>query len=196
MKKWGLLLAGMLFLSACSEEEAKPAETEEKEEAAAEQEQVEMTESGFITQIRNDKVLVNNIYFAVDEEVTVDSTDGSESTEAVLSDIRTGMKVDIAYNGPLEQAFPLQAEADSITILNDAESVKQSEALQAYINKEQVASLLILGQPIVRDNEIGFLFNNMDTGRMQEVRIDLDTHEYTEGNEEDGPEEENTEDAG
>ena len=196
MKKWGLLLAGMLFLSACSEEEAKPAETEEKEEAAAEKEQVEMTESGFITQIRNDKVLVNNIYFAVDEEVTVDSTDGSESTEAVLSDIRTGMKVDIAYNGPLEQAFPLQAEADSITILNDAESVKQSEALQAYINKEQVASLLILGQPIVRDNEIGFLFNNMDTGRMQEVRIDLDTHEYTEGNEEDGPEEENTEDAG
>lgn len=184
MKKWGLLLAGMLFLSACSEEEAKPAETEEKEEAAAEQEQVEMTESGFITQIRNDKVLVNNIYFAVDEEVTVDSADGSESSEAVLSDIRTGMKVDIVYNGPLEQAFPLQAEADSITILSDAESVKQSEALQAYINKEQIASLLILGQPIVRDNEIGFLFNNMDTGKMQEVRIDLDTHEYTEGNEE------------
>lgn len=185
MKKWGLLLAGMLFLSACSEEEAKPAETEEKEEAAAEQEQVEMTESGFITQIRNDKVLVNNIYFAVDEEVTVDSGNGSDSTEAVLSDIRTGMKVEIDYKGPLEQAFPLQAEAESITILNDAESVKQSEALQAYINKEKLASLLILGQPIVRDNEIGFLFNNMDTGKMQEVRIDLDTHEYTEGNEED-----------
>ncbi len=185
MKKWGLLLAGMLFLSACSEEEAKPAETEEKEETAAEQEQVEMTESGFITQIRNDKVLVNNIYFAVDEEVTVDSGNGSDSTEAVLSDIRTGMKVEIDYKGPLEQAFPLQAEAESITILNDAESVKQSEALQAYINKEQLASLLILGQPIVRDNEIGFLFNNMDTGKMQEVRIDLDTHEYTEGNEED-----------
>ncbi len=185
MKKWGLLLAGMLFLSACSEEEAKPAETEEKEEAAAEQEQVEMTESGFITQIRNDKVLVNNIYFAVDEEVTVDSGNGSDSTEAVLSDIRTGMKVEIDYKGPLEQAFPLQAEAESITILNDAESVKQSKALQAYINKEQLASLLILGQPIVRDNEIGFLFNNMDTGKMQEVRIDLDTHEYTEGNEED-----------
>lgn len=184
MKKWGLLLAAMLFLSACSEEEAKPAETEETEEAAAEQEQVEMTESGFITQIRNDKVLVNNIYFAVDEEVAVDSADGSESSEAVLSDIRTGMKVDIVYDGPLEQAFPLQAEASSITILSDAESVKQSEALQAYINKEQVASLLILGQPIVRDNEIGFLFNNMDTGKMQEVRIDLDTHEYTEGNEE------------
>lgn len=184
MKKWGLLLAAMLFLSACSEEEAKPAETEETEEAAAEQEQVEMTESGFITQIRNDKVLVNNIYFAVDEEVAVDTADGSESSEAVLSDIRTGMKVDIVYNGPLEQAFPLQAEASSITILSDAESVKQSEALQAYINKEQVASLLILGQPIVRDNEIGFLFNNMDTGKMQEVRIDLDTHEYTEGNEE------------
>ncbi|WP_372869555.1 hypothetical protein [Planomicrobium okeanokoites] len=175
----------MLFLSACSEEEAKPAETEEKEETAAEQEQVEMTESGFITQIRNDKVLVNNIYFAVDEEVTVDSGNGSDSTEAVLSDIRTGMKVEIDYKGPLEQAFPLQAEAESITILNDAESVKQSEALQAYINKEQLASLLILGQPIVRDNEIGFLFNNMDTGKMQEVRIDLDTHEYTEGNEED-----------
>ena len=185
MKKWGLLLAGMLFLSACSEEEENPAETEEKEEAAAEQEQVEMTESGFITQIRNDKVLVNNIYFAVDEEVTVDSGNGSDSTEAVLSDIRTGMKVEIDYKGPLEQAFPLQAEAESITILNDAESVKQSEALQAYINKEQLASLLILGQPIVRDNEIGFLFNNMDTGKMQEVRIDLDTHEYTEGNEED-----------
>lgn len=185
MKKWGLLLAGMLFLSACSEEEAKPAETEEKEDTAAEQEQVEMTESGFITQIRNDKVLVNNIYFAVDEEVTVDSGNGSDSTEAVLSDIRTGMKVEIDYKGPLEQAFPLQAEAESITILNDAESVKQSEALQAYINKEQLASLLILGQPIVRDNEIGFLFNNMDTGKMQEVRIDLDTHEYTEGNEED-----------
>lgn len=184
MKKWGLLLAGMLFLSACTDEEAKPAETETKEEVAAEQEQKEMTESGFITQIRNDKVLVNNIYFSIGEEVTVDSTDGSETTDKVLSDIRTGMKVDINYTGPIEQAFPLKAEADSITILNDAESAKQTEALQAYINKEQLASLLILGQPIVRDNEIGFLFNNMDTGHMQEVRINMDTHEYTVGNEE------------
>ena len=189
MKKWGLLLAGVLFLSACSDEEAKPAETEEKEEVAVEQEQKEMTESGFITQVRNDKILINTIYFAVGEDVEVASADGGDTTEAVLSDIRTGMKVDIAYKGPLEQAFPLQAEADSITILNDAESVKQSEALQAYINKEQVASLLILGQPIVRDNEIGFLFNNMDNGQMQEVRIDLDTHEYTVGNGEEEAEE-------
>lgn len=195
MKKWGLLLAGMLFLSACSEKEAKPAETEEKEEVAVEQEQTEMTESGFITQIRNDKVLVNNIYFAVGEEVEVETADGAENKEAVLSDIRTGMKVDIAYKGPLEQGFPLQAEADSITILSDEESLKQTEALQAYINKEQIASLLILGQPIVRDNEIGFLFNNMDTGQMQEVRINMDTHEYTVGNSEEEPEEENTEDA-
>lgn len=186
MKKWGLLIAGMLFLSACSDEEAKPAETEKKEEVAVEQEQKEMTESGFITQIRNDKVLVNNIYFSFAEDVEVDTSGGSETTEAVLSDIRTGMKVDISYNGPLEQAFPLEAEADSITILKDEESVEQSEALQAYINKEQLASLLILGQPIVRDNEIGFLFNNMDTGEMEEVRIDLDTHEYTVG---DGEEE-------
>ncbi|HSJ39288.1 MAG TPA: hypothetical protein VK945_13860 [Planococcus sp. (in: firmicutes)] len=184
MKKLGLLVVGMLFLTACSDEEAKPAETEEKEEVAVEQEQKEMTESGFITQVRNDKVLVNNIYFTVGDEVDVDSADGGENSEAVLSDIRTGMKVDIAYKGPLGQAFPLEAEADSITILKDAESVKQSEALQAYINKEQVASLLILGQPIVRDNEIGFLFSNMDDGQMHEVRIDLDTHEYTVGNEE------------
>ncbi|WP_033543898.1 hypothetical protein [Planococcus sp. CAU13] len=184
MKKWGILVAGMLFLSACTDEEAKPAETESKEEAVAVQEEKEMTESGFITQIRNDKVLVNNIYFSLDEEVAVNSTDGSETTEKVLSDIRTGMKVDINYSGPLGQAFPLQAEADSITILNDAESAKQTEALQAYINKEQLAGLLIMGQPIVRDNEIGFLFNNMDSGQMQEVRINLDTHEYTVGDEE------------
>lgn len=171
------------MLSACSEEEAKPAESEPKEEVAAEQEQKEMTESGFITQIRNDKILVNNIYFAVGEEVTVDSNDGSASTDGVVSDVRTGMKVDITYTGPIEQGFPLQANADSITILSDDESVKESEALQAYINKEKIASLLILGQPIVRDNEIGFLSNNMETGQMQEVRIDLDTHEYTVGNE-------------
>lgn len=194
MKKWGLLVAGMLLLllSACSDEEAKPAETEEKEEVAAEQEQKEMTESGFITQIRNDKVLVNNIYFAVGEDVEVSASGGAEdSGEAVISDIRTGMKVDIAYRGPLEQAFPLEAEAEGITILKDEESVEQSEALQAYINKEQLASLLILGQPIVRDNKIGFLFNNMDTGQMEEVRIDLDTHEYTVGNGEEETEDTN-----
>jgi len=191
LKKWGLILAGMLFLSACSDEEAKPAETEEKEEAAVEQEQKEMTESGFITQIRNDKVLVNNIYFAIAEDVEVSTSGGTESSEAVLSDIRTGMKVDIAYKGPLEQAFPLEAEADSITILKDEESVEQSEALQAYINKEQLASLLILGQPIVRDNEIGFLFSNMDNGQMEEVRIDLDTHEYDVSDEEETEEDTN-----
>lgn len=183
LKKWGILLAGMLVLSACSDDEAKPAETETKEENAAVQEQTEMTESGFITQIRNDKVLVNNIYFSVGEDVTVDSDDGSETTDKVLSDIRTGMKVDIDYKGPLDQVFPLEAEAQGITILNDEESVKQAEALQTYINKEQLASLLIMGQPIVRNNEIGFLFNNMESGEMQEVRINMDTHEYTVGNE-------------
>lgn len=181
----------MLILTACSDEEAKPAETEEKEEVAVEQEQKEMTESGFITQVRNNKVLVNNIYFTVGEEVEVNAADGGETTEAVMSDIRTGMKVDIAYKGPLEQAFPLEAEADSITILKDEDSVKQSEALQAYINKEQLSSLLILGQPIVRDNEIGFLFSNMDNGQMEEVRIDLDTHEYNMSSEEDKEEDTN-----
>lgn len=191
LKKMGILLAGMLLLSACSDEETKPAETETKQETAAAQEQKEMTESGFITQIRNDKMLVNNIYFSIGEDVTVDSNDGSETTDKVLSDIRTGMKVDVHYKGPLEQAFPLEAEAEGITILNDEESVKQAEALQAYINKEQLAGLLIMGQPIVRDNEIGFLFNNMDSGQMQEVRINMDTHEYTTGNDDEEKEEEN-----
>lgn len=175
----------MFFLTACSDEEAKPAETKEKEETAeVEQEQKEMTESGFITQVFDNKVLVNNIYFSIAGDVEVDSTNGSETTDAVVSDIRTGMKVDIDYTGPLKQGFPLEAEADNITILKDDESVKQAEALQAYINKEQLSSLLLVGQPIVRDNEIGFLFSNMDTGEMQEVRIDLDTHDYTVGNEE------------
>ncbi len=200
MKKMSFLLVGLMLLSACSEEEATPVEPEETEEVAVEEEEQEdavekeMTESGFITQIQNDRILVNNVFFTVGEEVEVDSTDGSETSEAVLSDLRTGMKVDVSYTGTLEEGFPLTGEADSITILNDEETLEQTEALQAYINQEQISTLIILGLPIVSDGEIRFLSNDTATGDLQEVRIDLETQEYTIGNNE-GTEEETEETA-
>lgn len=182
VKKWSMFLAGIVLLTACSNEEAAPAEPKEKEPAAEEQQQ-EMTESGFITQVRGEEILVNNIYFKIGEDVKVNFDDGGETAEGAVSDIRTGMKVSVDYTGPLAESFPMQGEANVISILNDEDSASQSEALQEFINKEQVASLIIMGQPIVRDNEIGFLFSNMEDGNMSEVRIDLDTHEYTIGGE-------------
>lgn len=106
-------------------------------------------------------------------------SDGAEVTEAEVRDIRTGMKVSLDYQGPLEESFPMQGEAETVTILKDEDSAKQSEALEAFITKEQLPRLIMMGQPIVRDNEIGFLFNNMETGEISEVRIDLETHDYT-----------------
>jgi hypothetical protein len=181
LKKLTVWMASFLLLAACSSDQAEKPETEEpkKEEVAAEQK--EMTEEGFITQVTESEILVNNIYFAITDKVAVQSDDGTKTSDSKISDIRTGMKVSIDYKGPLAEKFPMEAEADTVTILKDAESVKHSEALQAFINKEKLSSLLMMGQPIVRDNEIGFLFSNMETGDVSEVRVDLDTHEYTIG---------------
>ena len=181
LKKWSLFLAGVLLLAACSNEEAQPAEPEETEEAEMAVDQQGMTEEGFITQVSGEDILVNNIYFTIPEDVKVQFSDGAETTEGVVRDIRTGMKVSMDYQGPLAESFPMQGEAETITILTDEDSVKQSDALEAFINQEQLSRLIMMGQPIVRDNEIGFLFSNMETGEMSEVRIDLDTHEYTIG---------------
>lgn len=186
MKKLGLLIAGMLFLAACSDDKnAEPAAEETappaEQEVAAEQQ--EMTEEGFITQVTADQILVNNIYFDIPEEVSVQLKNGEETTDGVIGDIRTGMKVNVEYKGPLADGFPLEAQADAVSILNDAESKKESEALLSFIEEEQLSRLLMLGQPLVRDNQIGFLFSNMENGKMSEVKIDLDTHEYTIGGE-------------
>lgn len=174
----------MLFLAACSDDTpSQPAAKETapppKQEVAAEQQ--EMTEEGFITQVTADKILVNNIYFDIPEDVAVKLNNGEVPTDGVISDIRTGMKVDITYKGPLADGFPLEGQADVVSILNDAESKKESEALLAFIEGEQLPRLLMLGQPLVRDNKIGFLFTNMENGKMSEVKIDLDTHKYTVG---------------
>ncbi|RAZ68373.1 DUF3221 domain-containing protein [Planococcus maitriensis] len=184
MKKASLFLAGFLLLAGCSDDAApaEPSATEEEPEIAVEQEG--MTEEGFITQIGDGRILINSIYFSVPEDVEVQFAEGGETTEAVISDLRTGMKVSTDYTGPLEESYPMQGEADKITILEDEESKRQSEALQAFINGEQLSKLIILGQPIVRGDEIGFLFNNMETGELTEVRIDMDTLEYTMGNDE------------
>lgn len=186
MKKFGLMIAGLMFLAACSDDnKAEPAAEETappvEQEVAAEQQ--DMTEEGFITQVTADKILVNNIYFDIPEDVAINLKNGEESTEGVISDIRTGMKVNVEYTGPLADGFPLEAQADTVSILNDAESKKESEALLAFIEGEQLSRLLMLGQPLVRDNQIGFLFSNMENGKMSEVKIDLDTHEYTIGGE-------------
>ncbi|MGH2318080.1 DUF3221 domain-containing protein [Planococcus sp. SE5232] len=183
MKKWSLFLAGILLLAACSNEETEPAESEKEDKTEMAVEQKSMTEEGFITQVSGEDILVNNIYFTIPEDVDVQFSDGAETTDGVVRDIRTGMKVSMDYQGPLAESFPMQGEAETITILTDEDSVKQSEALEAFINQEQLSRLIMMGQPIIRDNEIGFLFSNMETGEMSEVRIDLDTHEYTIGGE-------------
>ncbi len=184
LKKFGLMIASLLFLAACSDDNnAAP-----KEEAAAKPaeqevavEQKEMTEEGFITQVTTDQILVNNIYFDIPEDVKVVSMNGEESTDGVISDIRTGMKVNIEYMGPLPEGFPMEGQADVVSIMNDEQSKKESDALSAFIQGEQLPRLLMIGQPLVRDNNIGFLFSNMENGKMSEVKIDLDTHEYTIG---------------
>lgn len=184
LKKFGLMIASLLFLAACSDDNnAAPAEEEkaqpaEKEVAA---EQQEMTEEGFITQVTTDQILVNNIYFDIPEDVKVVSKNGETSVDGVIRDIRAGMKVNIEYMGPLPDGFPMEGQADVVSILNDEESKKESDALSAFIQGEQLPRLLMIGQPLVRDNNIGFLFSNMENGKMSEVKIDLDTHEYTIG---------------
>ncbi|MBD8015639.1 DUF3221 domain-containing protein [Planococcus wigleyi] len=179
MKKWRLFLASVLLLAACSNEEAEPAEKEQADQAEMAVEQKSMTEEGFITQINETDILINSIYFSIPEDVKVQFSDGAEATEAEVRDIRTGMKVSLDYQGPLEESFPMQGEAETVTILTDEDSAKQSEALEAFITKEQLPRLIMMGQPIVRDNEIGFLFNNMESGEISEVRIDLETYDYT-----------------
>ncbi|AQQ53056.1 hypothetical protein [Planococcus lenghuensis] len=172
-------------------EEAAP-EEEPVEEAVEEEETVEeettvepdeelqaFEEEGFVTQVTAEGFLVNNVFFSVGEETEVFADDGSEVTESALNQIAAGQKVLVEYEGTPSGQFPLEAEAGTITILEDEESARQAAALEAFIQGEELARLAILGQPIVREDEIGFLFTNFENGKIAEVRINLETHEYT-----------------
>jgi hypothetical protein len=183
VKKASLFLAGLLLLAGCSDE-AQPTEPAGEEEPEITVEQDGMTEEGFITQIGNGSILINSIYFAITDDVEVQFAEGGETTEATISDIRTGMKVSADYSEPLAESYPMQGQAEKITILMDDESQRQTEALQAFINGEQLSTLIIMGQPLVRDDEIGFLFTDTESGELTEVRINMDTLEYTMGNKE------------
>lgn len=161
------------------EEEVVEEETVEEEVAPPAEELQAFEEEGFVTQVTADGFLVNNIFFSVGAETEVFTDDGSEVTESALNQIAAGQKVFVEYEGTPSGQFPLEAEAGTITILEDEESARQAAALEAFIQGEELARLAILGQPIIRDDEIGFLFTNFENGKIAEVRINLETHEYT-----------------
>ncbi|MDS8854876.1 hypothetical protein RLM10_00535, partial [Streptococcus pneumoniae] len=80
--KASLFLAGFLLLAGCSDdaaptEPAEPAATEEEPEIAVEQEG--LTEEGFITQIGDGRILINNIYFSIADDVEVQFAEGGET---------------------------------------------------------------------------------------------------------------------
>ncbi|WP_088006405.1 hypothetical protein [Indiicoccus explosivorum] len=201
MKKWAILAASAVFLASCAEE-AEPAEeetpveevteevpaeeTEEVTEPEAEEEVAEepaepadatvYEEEGFISQVQSEGFLVNGILFSVGDGTEVVYEDGAEGT---ISEIAAGQKVVVSYEGEPTGQYPLEAEAGTVTILNNAEAQEQADAIAAFIESEELGDLSILGRPIVQDGMLGFIYTDMESGEIREVQIDLETHEYT-----------------
>lgn len=97
---------------------------------------------GFISGLDDRKVLVNDIYYFVDEN-TLLITDGGK--KLAWKDLQLGMKAEPWYTGGIRESYPMQADAVKIVILTDEESKKEQEAAKAAVEYAQKE----LGKPII-----------------------------------------------
>lgn len=134
---------------------------------------------GFLIRIENDKVLVNDTLFTIDGETHLVSLGSEGEVNLSVEDLKPGMKVDVYHSGMMLQSFPAQGYANVFVIKKDEQSLKEAEAFQAFLEKENRSELVIMGQIDYQEDLIIFNFTDMNDGLSYNVKLDIDTKNYT-----------------
>lgn len=98
-------------------------------------EEISTGETGFITDLANDKeVLIKNTYYTISENTSIKDSNGDKLK---VKDLQIGMKAKVWYAGGIEESFPGRASARLIMIQKDSESLKEEKVVKAAISYVQ-----------------------------------------------------------
>lgn len=84
----------------------------------------------YIADTENNRVLVKDCFYALDEDTTIMEEDGSKLSG---EDLEIGMKVMAWSNGIAAESYPCQTKAVKLIVMNDGDSKKEQKAVQAIL---------------------------------------------------------------
>ncbi|MBN8190844.1 DUF3221 domain-containing protein [Bacillus sp. NTK074B] len=120
---------------------------------------------GFVTRMENNEVLINDIWFSFDQH-TVIVTDQDKKLHK--EDIELGKKVNVTFNGELQESYPRRASADQLVFLTDVQSETEKNVVQLVMRDPRFSEVVIQS---IEKNPTGLY-----SLRFKDLSIDRDVH--------------------
>ncbi|MCA1058230.1 YobA family protein [Rossellomorea aquimaris] len=120
---------------------------------------------GFVTRMENNEVLINDIWFSFDQQ-TVIMTD--QDNKLHKEDIELGKKVNVTFNGELQESYPRRASADQLVFLTDEQSKIEEAVVQLVMRDPRFSQVVIQS---IEKNPTGLY-----SLRFKDLSIDRDVH--------------------
>ncbi|TMU86667.1 DUF3221 domain-containing protein [Bacillus sp. BHET2] len=120
---------------------------------------------GFVTQLENDQVLINDVWFSFDNQ-TVMVTD--KEKELDKEDIEMGKKVNVRFDGELQESYPRRAAADQFIFMTDQKSKVETNAVQLVMRDPRFSQVVIQS---IEKNPTGLY-----SLRFKDLSIDKEVH--------------------
>ncbi|MGM0751358.1 MAG: hypothetical protein ACQET6_05460 [Bacillota bacterium] len=120
---------------------------------------------GFVTQIESNQVLINDVWFSFDDQ-TVMKTDKEKKLHK--EDIQIGKKINVTFNGKLQESFPRRASADLLIFLTDQQSKTEERAVTLVMKDPRFSQVVIQS---IEKNPTGLY-----SLRFKDLSINRDVH--------------------
>jgi hypothetical protein len=120
---------------------------------------------GFVTQLENNQVLINDVWFSFDQQ-TVMRTDQDKKLHK--EDIEMGRKVNVTFNGELQESYPRSASADQLIFLTDKQSKTEETVVKLVMSDPRFSQVVIQS---IEKNPTGLY-----SLRFKDLSIDRDVH--------------------
>ena len=120
---------------------------------------------GFVTQLENNQVLINDVWFSFDQQ-TVMLTDQDKKLHK--EDIEMGKKVNVTFNGEMQESYPRRASADQLMFLTDKESETEETVVKLVMSDPRFSQVVIQS---IEKNPTGLY-----SLRFKDLSLDRDIH--------------------
>ncbi|UXH44553.1 YobA family protein [Rossellomorea vietnamensis] len=120
---------------------------------------------GFVTQLENNQVLINDVWFSFDQQ-TVMLTDQDKKLHK--EDIKMGKKVNVTFNGEMQESYPRRASADQMVFLTDKESKIEETVVNLVMSDPRFSQVVIQS---IEKNPTGLY-----SLRFKDLSLDRDVH--------------------
>ncbi|MFI8576754.1 DUF3221 domain-containing protein [Rossellomorea aquimaris] len=120
---------------------------------------------GFVTQLEDNQVLINDVWFSFSDQ-TVMKTDKDKKLQK--KDIEVGKKIDVTFDGKLQESFPRRASADQLVFLTDQQSKTEEGAVKLVMKDPRFSQVVIQS---IEKNPTGLY-----SIRFKDLSINRDVH--------------------